>query len=281
MLLRSTIALVVVGICLTTFIVSAEEPKQSGDQTEAPFSANPFGAEPTQSQPAPAQTTKRESGQTADLSQSNSADPGDTRTGNSSRFRSLPALSLVEQKIKLALQRDKTTLEFVEIPLSDVINFIKDRHHIAIVFDDNPLKDATIDPTALPVSINVQDISLHSALNLMLSRFNLTYLLEDDVLKITTKEKADATLTMRIYDIHDLVPLSGDAAATALNQLVDILVSTPHWHSGTEHETVKSFNSDGLCVIAVSQTQAVHEEIAQLLADLRRLKSQTPSKEKE
>ncbi len=117
----------------------------------------------------------------------------------------LASNSPAEQKILRALSDDKTTLEFVEIPLSDVINYIKERHHLEVVFDTNALKDAAIDPTALPVSINVHDLTLRSALKIILSQFQLTYVIQDEVLQITTKDKANTMLKTKVYPVADLV----------------------------------------------------------------------------
>lgn len=184
-----------------------------------------------------------------------------------------------EKSIKDALTGDKTTMEFVEIPLSDVVTYLKDRHHIPIVFDDNPLKDAGIDPTALPVSINVQDLSLRSGMKMILSKYNLTYLFQNEVLLITTKDKADSTLTMRIYDVHDLVSSSNETETSkAMTELSDILSSVPSWHSSGDHASIKPFNRMGINAFAITQNADVHEEIEKTLADIRRLTPQKPAK---
>ncbi len=117
----------------------------------------------------------------------------------------LASNSPAEQHILTALTNDKTTLEFTEVPLNDVINYIKDRHHIEVTFDVNALRDAAIDPTALPVSINVHDLTLRSALKLILSQFQLTYVIENEVLLITTKDKANTMLKTKVYPVADLV----------------------------------------------------------------------------
>ena len=184
-----------------------------------------------------------------------------------------------EQRIRDALTDDRTTLEFVDIPLSDIIAYLKDRHHIPIVFDDNPLKDAAIDPSALPVSINVQNLSLRSGMKMVLSKYNLAYLIQNEVLLITTKDKADSTLTMRIYDVHDLVPSSNETeTAKAMTELSDILSSVPSWHSSGDHASIKPFNRLGINAFAITQNADTHEEIEKTLTDIRRLTPLKPAK---
>lgn len=181
---------------------------------------------------------------------------------------------LSELRIQSALNDEKTTLEFVEIPLNDAIEYIKDKHRIEILFDVPALKDAALDPTALPVSINVHDITLRSALRLILTQFQLTYIIEDEVLQITTKDKANSTLTARIYNVHDLVPASDKAeeSSAALAQLADIITSLPSWQ--TAEGKVKPFNQVGVSALVVTHNAEAHEEIDRTLTKLRKLKPQ-------
>jgi len=171
------------------------------------------------------------------------------------------------QKIRDALTDDKTTLAFVEIPLTDVVAYVKDRHHFEIVFDTNVLSHASIDPTKLPVSINIHDLSLQSAFNLILGEKELGYVIQNDVLLITTKEKAKSTLVGRIYDVHDLVPNGADASK-AMSELADFIPNVPSWNSSG---SIKSFNRMGISVLLISQNAEAHEEIEYTLSVLHAL----------
>ncbi len=71
-----------------------------------------------------------------------------------------------EKKITAAL-KSPTQLEFIETPLQDVIDYLKDYHGIEIQLDTKALNDVGIDPTT-PVTKNLKGISLRSALRLML-----------------------------------------------------------------------------------------------------------------
>ncbi len=117
-----------------------------------------------------------------------------------------------EQKIINALDDPNNkvdTLDFQGTPLTDVLDYIHQRYSKdvipAFILDQAALKDAGIDPTTTLVTISVKDISLRSALKLILQPFNLTYIIKDEVPMITTKEKADATLVTRAYYVGDLV----------------------------------------------------------------------------
>jgi hypothetical protein len=168
--------------------------------------------------------------------------------------------SPVEQRIRTAILGE-TNLEFVETPLKEALTYIGDKHKIDIQYDVVGLRDAAVDPTAIPVSINVHEIKLLSALNLMLAENNLAFVIDNEVLQITTKQKADAKLLMRTYDVSDLVDNDNIA------QFIDIISSTP---SGKyEIGVIKPLRHNSTYTIFVSKPIAVHEEIQQVLADLR------------
>ena len=71
-----------------------------------------------------------------------------------------------------------------------------------------------------PVTINLQNVTLRSALRLMLKNLQLTYIIQDEVLMITTPQDAETHLVVKVYPVADLVlPIECDhgleAAAAA------------------------------------------------------------------
>ena len=109
-----------------------------------------------------------------------------------------------EKKIEAAL-KSPTQLEFIETPLQDVIDYLKDFHKIEIQVDRKSLGDVGLDPSTLPITKNLKGISLRSALKLTLRDLDLTYVIEDEVLLITTPEEAETRLTTKVYPVADLV----------------------------------------------------------------------------
>ncbi|OYW23301.1 MAG: hypothetical protein B7Z55_03675, partial [Planctomycetales bacterium 12-60-4] len=117
-----------------------------------------------------------------------------------------------EQRIVAALS-ERTDLEFTDVPLSDVIEFLRDYHQIPIWIDQTALQDEGID-TSLPITISLSGISLRSGLRLLLEPQGLTYIIEDEVMKITTQALADEALSTRVYPVADLViPISSGLGA--------------------------------------------------------------------
>ncbi len=74
-------------------------------------------------------------------------------------------------------------MEFIETPLQDVIDFLKDFHQIEIQIDQKSLDDVGIG-TDTPITRNLKGITLRSALRLLLRDLDLTYLIRDEVLLI-------------------------------------------------------------------------------------------------
>ena len=123
-----------------------------------------------------------------------------------------------EEKIYQALEQI-TSVEFPGTPLSDVIEYLSEQHNIPIILDDLTLSENGIGPDE-EIELILSGIQLKSALKLMLENVGgvaLTYLVEDEVMKITTAEAAEDILQTRVYPVADLVipiqPLLGGSGA--------------------------------------------------------------------
>ena len=98
------------------------------------------------------------------------------------------------QEIKDKLN-DKISLQIDNGPLSEAIEFIKKDTGLNLVLDPKALKEANIDPE-VPVSITTKNISVSSALELLLRPLGLSYTIEDSVVLITTPRNAAQTQTV-------------------------------------------------------------------------------------
>ena len=180
-----------------------------------------------------------------------------------------------DRKIQEAL-KSPTRMEFIETPLSDVIDYLKSYHHIDIQLDNRALTDVGIG-TDTPVTKNLKDVSLRSALRLMLRELGLTYVIQDEVLMITTPEEAESRLTTVFYPVADLVTFRDKSGErwSDFDSLIEMITSTVKpttWDAvggpGSICPIELANKTEG---IALSQTQEVHEEIAEFLAQLRTL----------
>lgn len=108
-----------------------------------------------------------------------------------------------EQRIAAALN-DRTELTFTDTPLTDAIEFLRDYHEIPIWIDQVALQDDGIDASSTQINIDLSGVSLRSGLRLLLEPQGLTYIIEDEVMKITTLAIQQDTLTTRVYPVADL-----------------------------------------------------------------------------
>lgn len=236
------------------------------------------------------------------------------------------------------------------MPLSDVIEGLSDLTGVNIHLDARGLGQEGV-RNDVPVTLNLgQEISLESALSLILEPLHLTYIIKDEVIKVTSEELSDGETYHHVYNVADLVipipnfvpstnmglqglindayaaiprgnqgvgvpepmtvavngrpgqegaasgggnalaqqlgaggtgsaPISngpgglGGAASADFDSLIDLIVSTVEYDSWMENGTgegeIQPFPTN--LSLVISQTQRVHEQIADLLEQLRRL----------
>jgi hypothetical protein len=105
----------------------------------------------------------------------------------------------------------KAALDFTELPFIEILNTLQDEYGIPIIFDHAALDEVAISPDT-EITISVRNITLRSTQNLMLKQpglEDLTHMIDSEVLLITTIDRAEATLTIRMHRVDDL-DLIGD-----------------------------------------------------------------------
>lgn len=254
----------------------------------------------------------------------------------------------IEKRLKTPVM-----LKYQDTPLTEVMSGLSELTGVNIHLDPRGLTQEGVN-TDTPVTINLtKEISLKSALNLILEPLHLTYTINDEVLKITSEQLRDGQIYPLTYNVADLVTpvpnfvpsnniglqglindsmaaasqgkvggfagngptvlvndrrtkggaANGDVLAQQFNaaptngmspstvpigagpggmgaganadfdSLIDLIVSTVStdtWaENGGGEAEIRPFPTN--LSLVISQTQAVHEEIADLLQQLRRL----------
>jgi len=165
-------------------------------------------------------------------------------------------------------------LDFAETPLEQVIAVLQDDYGIPIKLDTPALDEIGLGPDE-PVSINVRDISLQSALRLMLKPLNVTYIIRNEVLIITTPEEAESQLLTCVYDIRDIVGNPNDKTVRPLIDTILSCVATETWAKNGGGEAEIRMLEPGLLVI--SQIQPIHDEVRDLIKTIRDMSSNQPA----
>jgi type II secretory pathway component GspD/PulD (secretin) len=127
----------------------------------------------------------------------------------------------VERNLERILQEKKVTLNLVNVPLKQAIDDIREMvgDNINIIFDHTALEEANIRYDR-PLTQSFTNLSLRSALNILLKDAKLTYIIKDQTITITTDEYARGKHKTVIYSVTDLVvPI--DNHPSLAGQLID------------------------------------------------------------
>jgi hypothetical protein len=109
-----------------------------------------------------------------------------------------------EREIYESLDKPVSNWNFNESPLRDVQRSIEDQFRIPVEIDGRAMEDLGLDLDT-PITQSLSGVSLRSALKRMLGPIDLAYIIKDEVLLITTKEKAEENLVVKVYPVADLV----------------------------------------------------------------------------
>jgi type II secretory pathway component GspD/PulD (secretin) len=119
------------------------------------------------------------------------------------------------------------TLSFKDEPLDAVLQDLRDWHGVNIVADQ-PALDSEGITLRRPVNIQLDGVSLKSALDLLLHQVHLTYVNQDGVLVITTQANAGGKLVTATYQVADLIMPIPDAVLPATQNINDALERSLH-----------------------------------------------------
>ncbi|MCM2369341.1 type II secretion system protein GspD [Aporhodopirellula aestuarii] len=135
------------------------------------------------------------------------ADPKDWEAISRRRLASRDSnsrLSIREQEIKRKLETD-VELKYRNSPLGEVLDDLSAVTGVPIVLDQRALSAIRVSRDT-PVSKSISSrLPLKSALNILLEDLDLTYVLQNDVLNVTSREARRTMTFPRTYRVADLV----------------------------------------------------------------------------
>ncbi|MCY2991488.1 MAG: hypothetical protein NTY19_26975 [Planctomycetota bacterium] len=158
-------------------------------------------------------------------------------------------------------------------PLDTLVESLRLTHKINVVLDQRHLEAEGIDPS-MPLSIRLTHGTLGGALQQLLQPLKLAYFVRDGVLVITTQTEAERQLRTVVYDVSDFLRARGldpaKASAGDYERMIEILTSIidpTAWDAVGGFGAVRPFAG----TLVISQTDARHEQIAELLRRVRRV----------
>ncbi len=181
-------------------------------------------------------------------------------------FTSLPiADPAAEQNAAVLRALDSpANIQVANMPLSTFARELSDQHGITIWIDETALQTFDISRDK-PVTYTLTNLSLCSALKSLLRELELSFVVQDGILVITTPEKAHEKLTLRAYPVADLVPSSLGVDGDSLTQTVKVSVASYPWVDAGGLGWIAYYPG----VLVVAQTWEVHKQLERALGELR------------
>lgn len=176
------------------------------------------------------------------------------------------------KEIEAALLK-KTDAKYVEMPLRQLCEWIEETTGVQVEIDNKSLTDSGMDWEAIEINFIEPNMTLGGQLHHILQPNDLSFVVFNDVLLITTRDRAEATVETRVYPALDLLAFrQADGSvrddANPLMLLIQGMCSPESWETTGGLGTINTH--DGL--LSVSQNRRVHEQIVLLLETLRSAK---------
>jgi len=178
------------------------------------------------------------------------------------------------ERIKAQLQR-RVTLELNQGKLETLSEEITKQLGMNVVLDKKALEEAAFD-TATPIDKVVSEpIELRHTLRLVLNDLALSYVVENDVLLITTKTAQENKQIIKKYPVGEFIrplgslPVQGNQDFDSLIQLIEATIQPTNWKSNGGQGDVRPFAV--LDILVVSNTEEVHEQLEAFFAELRKI----------
>ena len=175
-----------------------------------------------------------------------------------------------------ALANKYPQAKFKDVPLEEAVGYFRDLTKLNVVVKWGALEQANVDRGS-PVTLLLKDVTAEKLLRLMLDAAEpngyLDYVLEDNVLTISTKDDLARRTQTRTYDVRDLIDWTDPERA---EELLDVIRSAIHpdtWEARSGAiGSVRHLNG----TLAVTQTPKAHEALARLLEGLRASQTRPP-----
>ncbi|MHB8974908.1 MAG: hypothetical protein ACYC3X_31380 [Pirellulaceae bacterium] len=186
---------------------------------------------------------------------------------------------MAEEKIKAALGA-RADVDFRDTPLRQAAADIADRHQINVMLDDRrTLEEVSVDPET-PVTLHLSGVSLESSLTLMLRPLQLTWVVYEGTLLITTPEEAEQILITKVYDVGDLVKYQDKdgkewADYDTLIMLITSMIQPASWDEVGGPGAIEAAPLGGAEMLTIVQSYHIHRRIDELLKAFREIIERT------
>jgi len=197
-----------------------------------------------------------------------------------------PRINVVQSPKSTALARQREASDVVQRklretrvdfkadkqPLETALKRLAEELSVEIKLDRRGFEDAGVSAET-PITIDVRQVSGDTLLEVILGPIDLTYAIDASQVVVTTPEEVESSgMVTRYYPLRDLLGPEGKDVELDYDTLIEILttVVTPEsWEELGGPGTISPFASG----LAITQSQQIHQVIAQLFSALRQARA--------
>jgi hypothetical protein len=193
-----------------------------------------------------------------------------------------PAEQSAREAIEKALSQ-KDAFEFADVRLGNFVSVLREKYGMNVVIDQRALKEKEIDPES-PVSLELKDVSVRSALELAIRPLGLSWTIYCEAIVISTPGAIQGMQFTKVYDVTDLAAVDGEQGKTGedLESLVELFTSTvapESWDAAGGRGTMQLVSAGAARLLVVSQDYRVQRQVERLLSELHAaVKQHAPAK---
>ncbi|MBM83915.1 MAG: hypothetical protein CMJ78_25445 [Planctomycetaceae bacterium] len=160
------------------------------------------------------------------------------------------------------------SLELRDATLKEALKTLQTVGNINLYVDEAALKQEGLTSDA-KLTVQFKDVPLRTALRVVLETLKLGYLVEGEVLKITTKENMKGRQLLTVYKVTDL--LSDPEKKSSYEELIELITTVIDSNSWAEKggEGVIQTNQKTHSLV-IRQSRDAHDQIQHLLSTIRK-----------
>jgi hypothetical protein len=264
-----------------------EEARRKADDLAKRYPGNPAvlaarqttlaGEQASSARRYQAETGRRQTAVTQDVSRSSTPPLTEMEYPSdwSEKTRRRAAASTLTEKEKAIVNalNSRVNVDFKDAKFEEVITYLRTLTNQNILVDQNALAEAQVTYTT-PITVQAKGLSVRMLLRRALADLNLTYVVKDQAIQVTSTVRAKELMVVRTYYIGDLLgngginsylgtPLGGDFRAAEksqqVSQIIDMVqtsVDPPSWDKAGGSGTI-TFNPATMSLI-IRQSAEVH-----------------------
>ena len=169
--------------------------------------------------------------------------------------RWLGASAKMDQQIDAKIRHQVTKIQFIDTPVDEVVGYLRQLHGFNIVLDQEAMKSHGL-KVDMPITRNIEGLTLHSALNILCDENGLGWYVENEAIMVTSAKAANEHMTVRAYEL-EMMPGIEEVALAIPNAISPATWKAP---DGASISQVPSWN-----VLLVRHNRIGHELIESLV----------------